>query len=218
MINVNDATNGKSHTPTLSLLGAVLYLAAKERGVLFDGSDFSDLNSHDQEIVADVELALRQQSEDEILIRSTVAEVAKSIAAIRRLSQATTLTGSKYDQRRTQVLAELGTTSAKGASIWPPTSQTAVQRFGSWNEALTAAGLATSKVGRAKGQLRFNKEEYDAAIRTFVEHCQSREVNPTYLEYGAFAAERKGDVPSSAAVRKFYGSWVKALDAVSSAE
>ena len=36
----------------------------------------------------------------------------------------------------------------------------------------------------------------------------------TYKAYTAYAAEHKGEVPSAAAVRKFYGSWNSALAAV----
>ena len=112
------------------------------------------------------------------------------------------------------MLESLGATSAQGATIWPPTSQTAVQRFGSWNEALKAAGLATNKIGRAKGQLRFDSDAYDKAIAEFLADCESRGTAATYKAYTEYAAEHKGEVPSAAAVRKFYGSWNSALAAV----
>ncbi len=145
------------------------------------------------------------------MIADTVDEVASAIRFVRNRGQKPSLTAAKYDVARTAVLDRLGVGSTKGASTWPPTSQTAVQRFGSWNAALTAAGLATSSVGRAKGQLRFDAAAYDSAITAFLADCESRGVAATYKEYGNYAAEHKGTVPSVAAVRKFYGSWNTAL-------
>lgn len=212
---MNDAATGKSHTSSPALLGALLYLAAKEKGITVDSSTTPRLTAQDQDILAEVELALRNQTDDESVVRTTLNAVAGSIAAVRSLTEEVSLTGTKYDARRTEVLAELRADSVKGATVWPPTSQTAVQRFGSWNEALKTAGLATSSVGRAKGQLRFDAAAYDRTIADFVADCESHGVGATYKAYGEYAAERKGDVPSAAAVRKFYGSWNAALAAVS---
>ncbi|WP_309131296.1 homing endonuclease associated repeat-containing protein [Brevibacterium sp.] len=211
MVAVNEVANGKSHTSTPAVLGALLYVAAKERGVVSAGADASSLSADDREILAEVDVALRHQSSDEVFIESTLAEVTLMIAALRGLSEPVPLAAARYEARRSEVLSGLGVTSSRGTSIWPPTSQTAVQRFGSWNEALKAAGLATSSTGRAKGQLRFDAAAYDRTLGVFVADCEKRGVPATYKEYSAFAAERKGEVPSAAAVRKFYGSWNKAL-------
>lgn len=209
---MTDTGTDRSHTAAPALLGALLHLSARDAALR--AGDPSALTPTDKEILAEVELALRNQTQDDRDIRRTLAEVAESIASLRGLAAPVSLTVAKYDTQRTAVLAQLGVASTKGASVWPPTSQTAVQRFGSWNEALKAAGLATSSVGRARGQLRFDAAAYDRAIAEFVADCESRGLGATYKAYGDYASEHKGEVPSAAAVRKFYGSWSTALAAV----
>ena len=152
-----------------------------------------------------------QLPDDPKSVKKTLTEVTAALRFVRSFKEPLSLTAAKYDAHRAQVLEHIGARSIKGATVWPPTSQTAVQRFGSWNEALKAAGLATNKVGRAKGQLRFAAGAYDKAISVFVADCEERGVGATYKAYGEYAAEHKGEVPSAAAVRKFYGSWNKAL-------
>ncbi len=214
MDSVN-ASSDRSHTSTPAVLGALLLAAARLADPPFDGSaqtSARSLSDRDTDIVAEVEATLETQfPEDPASVKRAVAEVAAAIRFVRARSQPPGLPAAKYDRERTRLLKDIGADSTKGASVWPPTSQTAVQRFGSWNDALTAAGLATSGVGRAKGQLRFDAAAYDAAIAAFVADCESRGVPATYKEYGSYAGEHKGDVPSAAAVRKFYGSWNTAL-------
>lgn len=205
-------------------------------------ADPAQLSPADREILAEVELALTAQTDDSSktdgssgtdktddsvrsgetiqtgestsTVTSVLAEVAAAIAYVRGRAEAPTLTASRYDALRKTVLDGLGAASVKGATVWPPTSQTAVQRFGSWNDALKAAGLATNRIGRAKGQLRFDAAAYDKAMAEFTADCESRGLATTYKSYTEYAAEHKGEVPSAAAVRKFYGSWNAALAAV----
>ncbi|WP_209374166.1 homing endonuclease associated repeat-containing protein [Brevibacterium renqingii] len=220
MGGVNAVSADRSHTSSLAVLGALLFVTARS----LDSSDApgtpasadpAKLSPIDRETLAEVETALTAQLEDAAsTVTSTLAEVAAAIAFVRGRAEVPSLTASRYDALRKTVLGSLGATSAQGATIWPPTSQTAVQRFGSWNEALKAAGLATNKVGRAKGQLRFDEAAYDRAIAEFLADCESQGVGATYKAYTEYAAEHKGEVPSAAAVRKFYGSWNAALAAV----
>lgn len=211
---MTDSGTEKSHTASLALLGALLHCAARDAELSPRASSAVELDRAEQEILAEVEVALRNQVQDERVLKKALAEVADSLSSVRASDGVVSLTAAKYEKQRTAVLSELGIASAKGASVWPPTSQTAVQRFGSWNEALKTAGLATSSVGRARGQLRFDAGAYEKAIAEFVADCESRGVGATYKAYGEYAAEHKGQVPSAAAVRKFYGSWSKALAAI----
>ena len=206
---MNDSAVDRSHTAAPALIGALVHLAATDADLASNAQ--AGLGPRDREILAEVEVALRNQMPDEPGVKKALAEVAGSIASVRSSSSPVPLTAAKYEKARTAVLGQLGVASTKGASVWPPTSQTAVQRFGSWNDALKAAGLATSSVGRARGQLRFDEAAYDRAIATFVADCENRGVGATYKAYGEYAAEHKGEVPSAAAVRKFYGSWNAAL-------
>lgn len=177
-----------------------------------DGSSGTDDFSKTDDSVRSGETI--QTGESTSTVTSVLAEVAAAIAYVRGRAEAPTLTASRYDALRKTVLDGLGAESVKGATVWPPTSQTAVQRFGSWNDALKAAGLATNRIGRAKGQLRFDAAAYDKAMAEFTADCESRGLATTYKSYTEYAAEHKGEVPSAAAVRKFYGSWNAALAAV----
>jgi hypothetical protein len=211
---------GRTHTSSLAVLGALLFITARSLDAtgtpgIPASADPAKLSPTDRETLAEVESALTVQLENSgASVTSTLAEVAAAVAYVRGRAEVPSLTASRYDKLRKSVLDSLGTTSAQGATIWPPTSQTAVQRFGSWNEALKAAGLATNKIGRAKGQLRFDSDAYDKAIAEFLADCESRGTAATYKAYTEYAAEHKGEVPSAAAVRKFYGSWNSALAAV----
>lgn len=218
---MTDAARDRSHTPTPAVLGALLLATARTTDPASTdpgpaGTAPTDaagrLEAPDETILAEVEATLSAQfPDDAALVARTVTEVAEAIGSIRRRDAKPGLTAARYDAERTALLRHLGIGSGKGASVWPPTSQTAVQRFGSWNDALTAAGLATSSTGRAKGQLRFDAAAYGRAIAAFVADCESRGVGATYKEYGEYATAHKGEVPSAAAVRKFYGSWNAAL-------
>lgn len=211
---------GRTHTSSLAVLGALLFVTARsldDTGAprIPASADPAKLSPTDREALAEVESALTVQLENSgTSVTSTLAEVAAAVAYVRGRAEVPSLTASRYDKLRKTVLESLGATSAQGATIWPPTSQTAVQRFGSWNEALKAAGLATNKIGRTKGQLRFDADAYDKAIAEFLADCESRGTAATYKAYTEYAAEHKGEVPSAAAVRKFYGSWNSALAAV----
>ncbi len=209
MAGMTDFAADKTHISSPAVLGALLFIAAT--GGYLRSTSPSALGPKDREILAEVEVALRNQLSDEPGVKKALAEVSDSISCVRSQAEAVSLTAAKYEKQRTAALAHLGVASIKGASVWPPTSQTAVQRFGSWNDALKAAGLATSSSGRARGQLRFDEAAYDKAIAMFVADCDDRDLGATYKAYGEYAAEHKGEVPSAAAVRKFYGSWNAAL-------
>lgn len=229
---------GRAHTSSPAVLGALLFITARSLDTadvpgVPASADPAQLSPADKEILAEVELALTAQTDDcagsegsgptdesaqsdesAPTVTSTLAEVAAAFAYVRGRAEPPSLTASRYDALRKTVLGRLGAASVKGATVWPPTSQTAVQRFGSWNEALKVAGLATNRIGRAKGQLRFDAAAYASAIAAFVADCESRGLAATYKSYTEYAAEHKGEVPSAAAVRKFYGSWTAALAAV----
>lgn len=89
-----------------------------------------------------------------------------------------------------------------------PTHQTHFHRFGSWRQALHAAGLAANPSSPIAGQRIFDASHCIDAIR----HVH-REVGavPTLSEYESIAKVSKGALPSSATVRSRCGSWSEAL-------
>jgi hypothetical protein len=89
-----------------------------------------------------------------------------------------------------------------------PSSQTHINRFGSWREALVAAGLKAHPSSGVAGRGRFTPEACAKAVRR-----ARRELAkvPTALEYEAFARDGGGRSPSLSTVRKVCGSWEEAL-------
>ncbi|WP_223289801.1 homing endonuclease associated repeat-containing protein [Brevibacterium casei] len=148
---------GRTHTSSLAVLGALLFITARSLDStgapgIPASADPAKLSPTDRETLAEVESALTVQLENSgMSVTSTLAEVAAAVAYVRGRAEVPSLTASRYDKLRKSVLDGLGATSAQGATIWPPTSQTAVQRFGSWNEALKAAGLGDEQDRPSQG-------------------------------------------------------------------
>jgi hypothetical protein len=90
-----------------------------------------------------------------------------------------------------------------------PTHQTHCKRFGSWRNALHAAGM------QANEQLAGCEAAFDA------DHClQAIQIvqrklgrTPTSLEYTRCARDSAGSLPSLSTIRNRCGSWLAALDA-----
>lgn len=95
-----------------------------------------------------------------------------------------------------------------------PGGQVMHLRFGSWNAALQAAGLATAKEGRRGGPARSFDE---AAVVAAVTECwRDLAAPPTAAGYDAWQkAQRAADpglkLPSTATSRKVGGSWTAVL-------
>ena len=91
--------------------------------------------------------------------------------------------------------------------LWP-THQTYSKRFGSWREALQAAGLKANPPGPMTGHRQFDEAHCVDAVRV-----AARELGkvPTATEYDAFAKASGGALPSQATVRHRCGTWYKAL-------
>src|SRR5699024_3302868 len=138
----------RSHTSSLAVLGALLFITARSLDTADApgtpaSADPAKLSPTDRETLAEVETALTAQLGDSSsTVTSTVAEAAAACASVRGRAEVPSLTASRYDALRKNVLDSLGATSAQGATVWTPTSQTAVQRFGRCNGALQSAGLA----------------------------------------------------------------------------
>lgn len=151
------------------------------------------------------------------LPEARIPEVLGLISATREFMASTSpsLTGQQYDDLRLEYLEELGITSSRGMVIWPPTRQTLMQRFGTWNGALERFGFLTGTRGRPPGALRFSEEDYDGSVRDFTNACKDLGRPATFTNYGEWVraeSQRGTKRPSGAAVRVFFGSWSSALD------
>lgn len=127
------------------------------------------------------------------------------------------ITAQRYHRLRGELIPALGLVSRKGSNAWPPTGQTLMKRFGSWNDALEAMGIGTTKQGRPKGLVKFTREAYDNAVRDFCSAARAANTKATNAGYDAWArAERDEgrERPSIAAVRGIYSSWSNAVRSV----
>lgn len=155
-----------------------------------------------------------------------VPEVLDTVQAGREHAEqdaSATLSAKRYDQLRADFLAAHTIQAGKGRTLWPVGSTTALKRTGgSWNAALSSAGLAVSAKPTAAGfgRARFTQEQFDAAIGEFAAHCVEVGTPATYQRYVAWHREQKSagrnDLPSGAAIRNTYGSWSAALETASS--
>ena len=126
----------------------------------------------------------------------------------------TTLTGSRYDELRDELVPALGWESRQGASPWPPTRQTVMGRYTYWNAALESIGLRASKTGRAPGLLKFTEALYEKAIRDFVTAMTEADLYPSHEKYTEWCAVMNAaghEYPSSASIRNYFRNWAAAL-------
>ncbi|MBR5950736.1 MAG: hypothetical protein IKZ87_04805, partial [Actinomycetaceae bacterium] len=126
-----------------------------------------------------------------------------------------TLTANQYETARKKILKAGAIKTKRASLIWPPTSQTIIKRFGGyWNEALESIGVNVHS-GRKRGGLRFTEKSYISALRSFASWCARNSVSPSYKAYTQWVTktDKKGKVPSGAAIRQHYGSWSEATKA-----
>ncbi|MDO5729483.1 MAG: hypothetical protein Q4P71_07665 [Actinomycetaceae bacterium] len=127
-----------------------------------------------------------------------------------------TLSVTKYNARRAEILKELGLMSAKGVQLWPPTSQTLITRLGGrWSTAMETCGLAAAKDG-SLGRLnaRFTDSDRETALRNFFDHCEQTGITPSYSAYTRWSRDQETRVPSGASLRQVYGTWNRAVSIV----
>lgn len=90
-----------------------------------------------------------------------------------------------------------------------PTHQTHALRFGSWREAVEAAGLAANPSSPIAGQTLFEAGHCIDALRAA---ARTLGRPPTADEYEEFARTSNGALPSLATVRHRLGGWYQALE------
>lgn len=174
----------------------------------------NDLRDGDPRTVSDsLRKALETQADENSkkLIQPALERIAAAQDAI-AADPSVTLTASQYEKSRRRLFEAGGLKTRRGTLVWPPTSQTIIKRFGGyWNEALSSIGLNV-RSGRKRGGLRFSEKSYISALRSFASWCARNSVSPSYKAYTQWVARtnKKGKVPSGAAIRQRYGSWSEA--------
>ncbi|MDO5720014.1 MAG: hypothetical protein Q4P05_04705 [Actinomycetaceae bacterium] len=146
--------------------------------------------------------------------RSIIQQVMVNEAYV--LNNPTTLSVTKYNIRRSQILKELGLMSAKGVQLWPPTSQTLITRLGGrWSTAMEICGLSAAQDG-ALGRLnvRFTDDDRVNALRDFFNHCEQTGITPSYSAYTKWSRNQDTRVPSGASLRQVYGTWNRAVSLI----
>ncbi|MBO0907785.1 sigma factor-like helix-turn-helix DNA-binding protein [Arthrobacter sunyaminii] len=128
----------------------------------------------------------------------------------------TTITGSRYDDLRDELVPALGWESRRGSTPWPPTRQTLMGRYTYWNSALESVGMAAAKKGRPPGLVKFTDRLYEKAIRDFVAEMHTQGSHPSHQRYADWSADMNlagHEYPSSSSLRNYFGSWSAALRA-----
>lgn len=167
----------------------------------------------DEATIRDVSAALVEQGVGDV----ERARVFGVIAAARHFATdnaKVTLTGARYEALRSEQLIAWSLNSARGTHFWPPSRQTAMARFGGWSETLERAGLRKSKLGRAKGLLKYSAENYHGAAADFVAWSDDKGVSTSvdrYAHWRSTEAAAGRERPSSAALRNVFGSWSQTI-------
>lgn len=119
-----------------------------------------------------------------------VAGILQAAAEIHDLADDAPLTGSMYD-----VVKE---------DLDGPSRPTISKMFGSWNEALAAAGLATSTKGRPKSSRYTEQQVWDYVIAYLLDPSV---LNPTYAGYDEWHRTHEPAAPSAPYLRLRLGPW-----------
>ncbi|WP_150460244.1 hypothetical protein [Nesterenkonia ebinurensis] len=196
--------------PESALTASLLYAVGHNYEPDVEGSQLPD------EMVEEITGLLEDQGTPEL-----VPEVLAGIrAGQQRLEQepAATVSANVYTQLRKKFIAEHGIESSKGRRVWPVGTITLLKRAGgSWNQALEAAGLATSSQQRPKGfgVATFTPEQFDIAIEDYKNDAKEAGFATkydNYLDWRKYQLSRgRTNLPSGPAVRNHYGSWSKAI-------
>ncbi|MDP9800976.1 adenosylhomocysteine nucleosidase [Arcanobacterium wilhelmae] len=187
-------------------LMAAMYL------MLASANDLEPMEASEISQAVREEISAHLEGMSEAEISRALGLIAAGDALTREDPQAT-LTAKEYDQRRAQFIAMQP--DAENGFLWPPTSQTIIKRFnGYWNDALAAIGLEPRR-GRARGGLKFSQDDYIYAIRAYMIDAAHTGASASFAGYKTWLErkEKKGELPSGAAIRQRFGSWKAALSA-----
>lgn len=119
-----------------------------------------------------------------------VSGILQAAAEIHNLADDAPLTGSMYDQVK--------------EDLDGPSRPTITKMFGSWNEALTAAGLVVSGKGRPKTSRYTEQQVWDYVIAYLLDPSV---LNPTYAGYDEWHRIHEPAAPSAPYLRLRLGPW-----------
>ncbi len=119
-----------------------------------------------------------------------VVGILEAAAEIHDLADGAPLTGSMYDLVKDDLEG--------------PSRATIMKMFGSWNQALAAAGLATSAKGRSKSSRYTEQQVWDYVIAYLLDPSV---LNPTYAGYDEWHRTHEPAAPSAPYLRLRLGPW-----------
>lgn len=207
--HVFDVRVQESAFPSSVIASAVWYAIAIDRSL--EADPVAALTELDVDETAELATALNLLG----VSASKVASIITLASNARTQAEAPTgvsMTKARYDELRSAALDDLGLTSGRGATPWPPTSQTVMKRLGEgrWSTAMTSIGVQHGDRGRTPGLIRFEENDYADALSDFLAETTTTGVPATYAGFEAFV-EREARAgrrrPSGPSVRLFYGSW-----------
>ena len=170
------------------------------------------------ELVALLEPALSGHGLDRAGQERVAALVVATRSWARGAGGAGRISAAEFERARRDLLTGWGAGTSKGALVWPPTSRTVAVRLGggSWNDALSSLGVATSARGRERGGTRFTGDTQVASVARFLQETEAAGGSASFAAYTEWARRERGAghrVPAPATVRQHFGSWSAAVAA-----
>lgn len=164
------------------------------------------------ELITELRGALAEASVEPDDAATILGVIAAAQAHLREHPEAT-ITGSRYEELRIELVDAMGLESRKGAMPWPCTRQTIMKRFGSWSDGLRSIGIGTTTRGRTKGLLKFSEDDYRQSMRDFTAEASLPRTVERYHEWVVLEAEAGRARPSVSSIRNFFGTWGDAMRA-----
>lgn len=143
---------------------------------------------------------------------ATIIQMADATRHALQKADAETMSAASYDNTRAKLIARLPRAGSSGVKLWPPTSQTVRAHLGggAWNDALKSLGIPASHMGRARGAIRFTRDDFKQALTDFHATDGTNGSYSSYQSWVKLEREQGRERPAGATVRNTFGSWLAA--------